>query len=123
MITLHRGDIVLINFGNHNGTSLQGGYRPAIVVQNTAQNTSSPTTIIAPLTSVLKKADKPYHVVLGKRFNLRENSMVLTEQLMTINQSAIKRIIGYIDDPDVLTDIDQSLVHTLGISISKEVSA
>ena len=123
MIPLKRGDIVLVNLGHHNGMSLQGGFRPAVVVQNTAQNAASPTTIIAPLTSVLKKPNKPYHVVLGKRFNLRKNSMVLIEQIKTISQTSIKRTIGHIDDPDVLASIDRSLINTLGISISKEVSA
>lgn len=122
MIPLHRGDIVLVNFGNHNGNSLQEGIRPAVVIQNNLQNDSAPTTIVAPLTSVIKKADATYHVVLGKRFNLRKNSMLLTEQIKTISQTSIKGIIGYIDDPAVLTSIDRSLIKTLGISISKEVS-
>lgn len=122
MITLHRGDIVLVNFGNHNGTSLQEGSRPAVVLQNSAQNASSPTTIIAPLTSVLKKPDSSYHVVLGKRFNLRENSMLLTEQIKTISQTSIKKTIGHIDDPSVLARIDQALISTLGISTFKEVT-
>ena len=122
MITLHRGDIVLVNFGNHNGTSVQAGSRPAVVLQNTEQNAASPTTIIAPLTSVLKKPDSSYHVVLGKRFNLRENSMVLTEQIKTISQTSIKKTIGHINDPSVLARIDRALISTLGISTFKEVS-
>lgn len=122
MITLHRGDIVLVNFGKHNGTSVQEGSRPAVVLQNTAQNASSPTTIIAPLTKVLKKPDKSYHVVLGKRFNLRENSMLLTEQIKTISQTSIKKTVGHIDDPSVLARIDRALISTLDISTSKEVS-
>lgn len=123
MIPLHRGDIVLVNLGYHHGTSLQEGSRPAVVLQNTSQNASSPTTIIAPLTSVLKKTDKPYHVVLGKRFNLRENSMVLIEQIKTISQTSIRNTIGHIDDPIILASIDHALISTLGVSIPKEVSA
>ena len=122
MITLKRGDIVLVNLGHHNGTSLQGGFRPAVVVQNSAQNAASATTIIAPLTSVLKKPNKPYHVVLGKRFTLRENSMLLAEQIRTISQTSIKETIGHIDDPAVLVSIDRALISTLGISTFKEVS-
>ena len=123
MITLQRGDIVIVNFGNHSGTSLQEGIRPAVVIQNDSQNVSSPTTIVAPLTSVLKKADATYHVVLGKRFNLRRNSMVLIEQLTIVSQHSVIRTVGHIDDPSILAIIDRALISTLGISTSKEVSA
>ena len=120
--TPKHGDIVIVNLCSHSGTSIQEGVRPAVVVQNDTLNAYSPTTLIAPLTSVLKKTEMPSHIVLGKRFNLRKNSMVLTEQIRTINQTAIKKTIGHIDDPKVLARIDQALISTLGISTFKEVS-
>ena len=120
--SLKHGDIVIVNLCTHSGTSIQEGVRPAVVVQNDILNTFSPTTIIAPLTSVLKKTEMPSHVVLGKRFNLRKNSMVLAEQIRTINQTAIKKTIGHIDDPSILASIDRALISTFGISTFKEVS-
>ena len=120
--SIKHGDIVIVNLGSHNGTSLQEGVRPAVVVQNDTLNANSPTTIIAPLTSVLKKTEMPSHVVLGKRFNLLKDSMVLTEQFTAISQTSIIRTIGHSDDPKVLARIDQALISTLGISTFKEVS-
>ena len=109
-----RCDIVLYDFGTEIG-SVQGGIRPAVVVQTDTQNTSSPTTIVAPLTKKLKKVEMPSHVVLGKRFGLRHNSMVLLEQIKTVNQDAIIRLLGHIDDPLVVSLISLGLRRTLAI--------
>jgi len=106
-----RGDIVIFDFGTNNG-NVQGGVRPAVALQSNAQ---SPVTIIAPLTTELKKPQMPAHVILGKRFGLRESSMVLLEQLVTVNKSSLGPYIGHIDDPQVMRLIDQGLCKTLGI--------
>ncbi|MBO4911600.1 MAG: type II toxin-antitoxin system PemK/MazF family toxin [Butyrivibrio sp.] len=110
---IQRGSLYLYNAGTNNG-SIQGGYsRPCVILQE--NNSKSPTTIIAPLTSVLKKTDMYAHVVLGKRFGLRENSMVLLEQIRIINQDDLGPYIGHIDDPLIIRQIDQGLCKTLGI--------
>lgn len=106
-----RGDIVIFDFGTNNG-NVQGGVRPAVALQSNAQ---SPVTIIAPLTTELKKPQMSAHVILGKRFGLRESSMVLLEQLTTVNKSSLGPYIGHIDDPQVMRRIDQGLCKTLGI--------
>ena len=111
---IKRCDIVLYDFGSENG-SVQGGIRPAVVVQADNQNASSPTTIVAPVTTRIKKAEMPAHVVLGKRFGLRHSSMVLLEQLKTVNQDAIVRLLGHIDDPLVVSLISLGLRRTLAI--------
>ena len=102
------------DFGPNNG-SLQAGNRPAVVIQNDTLNTNSTVTIIAPLTTELKKTRMSAHVVLGSRFGLPRDSMVLLEQLRTVNQNDLGSYIGFIDDPQIIKQIHQGLINTLGI--------
>ena len=83
---VQRGEIYLYDFGN-NGGSIQNGVRPALVVQCDEGNAASSTTIIAAMTSIIKKQYLPSHIILGDRFGLKEQSMVMLEQLKTVNQS------------------------------------
>ena len=72
---------------SNNGGSIQNGVRPALVVQCDEGNSASSTTIIAAVTAVIKKRYLPSHIILGDRFGLKESSMVMLEQLKTVNQS------------------------------------
>ena len=80
-----RGEIYLYDFGKNEG-SMQNGLRPVLVVQCDEGNQASTTTVIAALTSAIKKRYLPSHIILGDRFGLREPSMVMLEQLKTINR-------------------------------------
>ena len=129
--TLRRGDIVTYDFGDYCG-SIQGGYRPAVVLNDSEKNSPSPVVAIVPITTRIKKSEMVAHVVLGKRFGLKKDSMVLTEQARTVNKCSLGIYIGHIDDPKVMQKIDQGLCKSLGIksgnlttdnSSSKEVSA
>ena len=112
--SIKRGDIFLFDFGTNKG-NVQCGIRPSVILQYDRQNTHSPTTVIAPLTTELKRPDMHVHVVLGKHFGLLENSMVLLEQLRTINQQDLGPYIGHIDDSKVMKQIDMGLGKLLGI--------
>ena len=81
-----RGEIYLYDFGS-NSESIQNGLRPVLVVQCDEGNQASSTTIVAALTTVIKKRYMPSHIVLGDNFGLREPSMVMLEQIRTVNQS------------------------------------
>lgn len=94
---VQRGEIYLYDFGN-NGGSIQNGVRPALVVQCNEGNAASSTTIIAAMTSIIKKQYLPSHIILGDQFGLKEPSMVMLEQLKTVNQSDFIEYIGKIDD-------------------------
>lgn len=83
-----RMKIYLAELGEKADSSVQGGTRPVIVLQNNAGNRSSPTVIVAPITSKLEKPHLPTHVVLGQS-NLPKQSMVLLEQVMTIDQKLL----------------------------------
>ncbi len=117
MITrpINRGDIIVVNFGDKSG-SVQNGCRPAIVLQRNRYNRSSSTTIVAPITSVTKKSQMSAHVVIGRRFGLLERSMVLLEQIQTIDQSAIDTHIGHIKDDKVMCRINAGLRKVLDLN-------
>lgn len=119
MITtpLKRLDIVIVDFGPLvENSSVQCLVRPALVLQPTAMNKTSTTTIVCPLSKVKKKLFLPYHIVLGKRFGLRFDSIALLEQTTVIDQSSIIKRIGHIDDDsEVARSINRGLIRTLGI--------
>jgi mRNA interferase MazF len=116
MITrpITRGDIVFVNFGEQSG-SVQGGYRPAVVLQRDRYNKSSQTTIVAPLTTVIKRKRMATHVYIGNRFGLPERSMLLLEQIQTIDKSEIDTYLGHIDDENLFCKINQGLRKVLAI--------
>ena len=118
MITppLKHFDIVIVDFGPMvDSSSVQVGIRPALVLQPTSMNISSTTTIVCPLSSVKKKLFYPYHIVLGKRFGLRMDSIALLEQISVIDQSAIIKRVGHIEDTLVIARINKGLCSILGI--------
>lgn len=91
-----RGEIYLYDFGT-NPESIQNGVRPVLVVQCDEGNEASTTTIIAAMTTVIKKRYMPSHIVLGDNFGLKEPSMVMLEQIRTVNQSELTKYMGHAD--------------------------
>ncbi|MFY9436891.1 MAG: type II toxin-antitoxin system PemK/MazF family toxin, partial [Limnochordia bacterium] len=83
---IRRGDIFYANLNPVIGSE-QGGVRPVLIIQNNIGNKYSPTTIIAAITSKIKKAKLPTHVELSAaEFNLEKDSVILLEQLRTIDK-------------------------------------
>jgi mRNA interferase MazF len=83
-------EIVVVRFPAGIGHE-QGKERPAVIIQNQLGNIHSPTTIVVPLTTVFKKLDMPTHVVIYRADypTLMSDSMILAEQIMTIDRSRI----------------------------------
>lgn len=77
-----------------------GGVRPVLVVQNDAGNKYSPTTIVCAITSQINTAKLPTHVKLNAddTNNLKKDSVLLTEQVRTINKERLQDYIGHLDD-------------------------
>jgi len=96
-----RKEIYIANLDPVEGCE-QGGIRPVVVVQNDWGNHFSPTTIIAPITSNLKKQDFPTHVVCQRMVGLPHPSMVLCEQPRTITKERLQRCVGYLTDEQML---------------------
>lgn len=112
-VFVKKGDIYLYDFGENIG-SIQNGIRPAVVIQGDEFNKHSPTTVIAAITTSSKKSYLPSHIYLGDRFGLRKPSMVLLEQIRTVNQSDLGGYIGTIDDKIISKLIWQGLKKMTG---------
>lgn len=95
------GDVIQVDFGNTSG-SIQGDIRPCAVVQNDIGNKFSPTTIVIPLTSEIKKVNMPVHDILHKssRNGLKMDSLILGEQVRVIDKSMILYKLGVLNDDE-----------------------
>lgn len=114
---IKRGDLVYLHFDSVIGSE-QGGTRPAVVVQNDIGNKHSPTVIIAPITSKAKKTNLPTHVKLTSKC-LERNSMVLLEQIKTVDKTRIDSYIGAVSD-DEMKMIEKALRISLGMGRYKK---
>lgn len=112
----HRGDIYFCEFIEQDG-SVQSGLRPALIIQNNMGNKYSSTLIVSPITSIVKKKNQPTHVYLDKAFGLNEESMVMLEQINTVDKEVhIKEYVGSVNDKRVIAEIDKALKISLGLN-------
>ena len=94
-ISFSRGDIYRVDFGRTRG-SVEGGVRPALIVQNNMGNQHGPTLIVVPLTTRLKRCHLPVHVLLRKEDGLPETSLALCEQITTIDKSQASAFLAHL---------------------------
>lgn len=91
---INKGDIVIVRLDG-SIRSVQGGTRPCVVIQNNVGNRHSTTTIVAPLTSKVNKTPLPTHVKIPSgQAGLSMDSLVLAEQIRTIDKCDVQFIIG-----------------------------
>lgn len=110
-----RGDIYYADLSPVVGSE-QGGTRPVLVVQNNVGNKYSPTVIIAAITSQLTKAKMPTHIELNKdKYNLVKDSVVLLEQIRTLDKRRLKEKVGSIDEL-TMQKVDLAIMISLGIT-------
>ena len=117
-MVIERMKIYLAGLEDKEDSFVQSGTRPIIVLQNNAGNRSSPTVIVAPITSKLEKPHLPTHVVLGQS-NLPKRSMVLLEQVMTIDQKLLIKEYGEIGEQDTKS-VERALKVSFGLLHSKK---
>lgn len=115
---ISRGDLFYYDFGDRVG-SVQSGERPVLVVQADDYNKNAPTVIVAAVTSVIKKRYLPSHIMLGDKFGLKKPSMVLLEQVQTVNKDQLSDYIGTIEDEHLLRQINATLKKTFGLWVYK----
>ena len=109
---IRRGDIYYADLRPVVGSE-QGGVRPVLIIQNDIGNKHSPTVICAAITSKMNKAKLPTHVELNtKRCDMIRDSVILLEQLRTIDKQRLKERIWHIDD-ELLKDVDRALMISL----------
>ena len=119
---IYKGDIFYADLTPVVGCE-QGGVRPILVVQNNTGNRYSPTVIVAAITSRTGKQHLPTHIRLGEPQNgLRQNSLVLLEQVRTIDRSRLRDYIGTLTDRQ-LREVDEALAVSFGLELAEEPRA
>lgn len=118
-VKVRRGEIFYYDFGVNKG-SIQNGLRPVLVVQCDGGNSASTTTIVAPITTVIKKRYLPSHILLEENCGLKKLSMVLLEQLKTINQCDLLERIGCVKDEETMRQVNCGLKKALGLWVNKK---
>lgn len=105
---IKRGDIFYADLSPVIGSE-QGGVRPVMIIQNDIGNRHSPTVICAAITSKMNKAKLPTHVEIdANKCNLVKNSVVLLEQVRTIDKQRLKDFICHVDDK-LMKQIEEAL--------------
>lgn len=110
---IKRGAIFSINFGDHPGSVVKG-IRPAMIVQNDAGNQYAKTVIVAAVVSKQKQKRHPTHVTINREFGLTEISLLLLEQLLTVDKQSLGNYIG-IASEDFMDLVDHALAVSVGI--------
>ena len=110
---IRRGDIIEVDLGEYRG-SIQGGYRPCVIVQNNVGNKYSPVTIVYPTTSKVNlKKKMPTHVII-ESIETDKPSMILCEQPITINKTQLKRYKGTLGLKDI-EKMNKATIISLGL--------
>ncbi len=113
-MTVHRGDIYYADLSPVVGSE-QGGMRPVLIVQNDVGNKYSPTVIAAAITSQTNKAKLPTHITLNAdRCGLSKDSVVLLEQIRTLDKRRLKERMGTLDSGS-MNQINQALSVSFGL--------
>ena len=114
MEMIKRGDIYYADLRPVIGSE-QGGVRPVLIIQNDTGNRHSPTVICAAITSRMNKAKLPTHVELkADHCHMVKDSVILLEQLRTIDKQRLKEKICHLDD-GLLNKVNTALLISLDL--------
>ena len=95
--------------------SEQGGVRPVLIIQNDIGNKYSPTVIVAAITSQINKAKLPTHIeISANEYGLNKDSVILLEQIRTIDKKRLREKIGCLDK-NMMLKVNNSLQISLGL--------
>lgn len=113
-LIVKRGDVYYADLSPVIGSE-QGGTRPVLIVQNDIGNKYSPTVIISAITSKINKAKLPTHIEISSEdFSLPKDSVVLLEQIRTIDKKRLREKIGKFDTK-LMVEVDDCLKISLGL--------
>ena len=119
-MTIKRGDMFYADLSPVVGSE-QGGIRPVLIIQNDMGNKYSPTVIAAAITSQIGKNRLPTHIEIdSKDVGLKADSVVLAEQIRTIDKSRLKEKIGHIDDEKIMGKINSAIGISFGLMSTNE---
>ena len=112
---IRRGDIYYADLRPVIGSE-QGGIRPVLIIQNDTGNRHSPTVIVAAITSRMTKAKLPTHIKIDKnKCDIIKDSVILLEQLRTIDKQRLKDKVCHLDD-EMLKTVDKALCISLELN-------
>ena len=115
MMNIKRGDIYYADLSPVIGSE-QGGLRPVLIIQNDVGNKYSPTVIAAAITSKMDKTHLPTHIdIFAQQAGLAKNSVVLLEQVRTLDKTRLKEKMGHLDD-SAMTQINSAIAVSFGLS-------
>lgn len=111
---IKRGDIFYADLSPVIGSE-QGGVRPVLIIQNDIGNKYSPTVIVSAITSQINKAKLPTHIEInGTEYGLNKDSVILLEQIRTIDKKRLREKIGHFDQ-DMMDRVNEGLQISLGL--------
>ena len=112
---MRRGDIYYADLRPVIGSE-QGGVRPVLIIQNDVGNKHSPTVICAAITSKMNKAKLPTHIELNaSKYDMVKDSVILLEQLRTIDKKRLKDRICHLDQ-DIMKTVNNGLMVSLELN-------
>lgn len=112
---IKRGDVYYADLSPVVGSE-QGGMRPVVIIQNNIGNHYSPTVIVAAITARISKPKMPTHVGIdAKHVGIEKNSVILTEQIRTIDKQRLKDRVSHLDD-STMKEVDHALLVSVGLS-------
>lgn len=112
---VRRGDIFYADLSPVVGSE-QGGIRPVLILQNDVGNKYSPTVICAAITSQINKAKLPTHIeISAAKYTLVKNSVVLLEQIRTIDKKRLREKICRLDEV-LMQRVNKALLISLGLN-------
>ena len=118
-MNVKRGDIFYADLSPVVGSE-QGGLRPVLIVQNDVGNKYSPTVIAAAITSKMSKAKLPTHIgVYANQVGLLKDSVILLEQIRTIDKTRLKEKMGHLDT-EKMNEVNNAITVSFGLGVSPE---
>ncbi len=112
---MRRGDVYYADLRPVVGSE-QGGVRPVLIIQNDIGNRHSPTVICAAITSKMNKANLPTHIELSAgNYELVKDSVILLEQLRTIDKKRLKDKVCHLDNP-IMQQVNKALQISLELN-------
>ena len=113
-MAIKRGDVFFADLSPVVGSE-QGGTRPVLIIQNDIGNRFSPTVIVAAITAQIQKAKLPTHVeITAARHGFERDSVILLEQIRTIDKSRLTDKITHLDDA-LMKEVDEALQVSFGL--------
>ena len=114
-MNIKRGDIYYADLSPVVGSE-QGGLRPVLIIQNDVGNRYSPTVIAAAITSRMEKNKLPTHIeVYAARVGLPRDSVILLEQIRTLDKRRLRERIGHLDE-DEMRRVNEGISVSFGLS-------